>query len=168
MSTDPCPDLERLFLGLSEGDPEMARHLEGCAACAALVEEHRQLEKDLLRLADPLPPPDFVQKVMARVERVPTPVRREVWSGVAILAAAFAGIAWIVFTDPGTASSLGAWFATALVSWREVLFAAGQGIAAVWSTAALPLVSVASMMFLVVLFGLRRLAVVQSPSRVSA
>ena len=27
---------------------------------ATLLEEHRQLEKDLLRLGDPLPPPDFL------------------------------------------------------------------------------------------------------------
>ena len=38
---------------------------------AQLLEEHRQLEKDLLRLADPMPPADFVHAVMAKVATAP-------------------------------------------------------------------------------------------------
>ena len=51
-----------------------------------LLEEHRQLEKDLLRLADPLPPPDFLANVMSRVAVAPArPLSRaDVWSAVAI------------------------------------------------------------------------------------
>ena len=52
-----------------------------------LLEEHRQLEKDLLRLADPPPPPDFLANVMARVAEAPVrPLSRaDVWSAVAIV-----------------------------------------------------------------------------------
>ena len=52
-----CPELEALILAQSEHDPDALAHLRHCPACAALVEEHRQLEKDLFRLVDPLPPP---------------------------------------------------------------------------------------------------------------
>ena len=44
------------------------------------------MEKDLYRLADPLPPPTLVANVMARVATEPTPLRRELWAGIPILA----------------------------------------------------------------------------------
>src|SRR6478672_7907016 len=61
--TDPKTDAE-LEAMLAELSPE-EREL--------LLEEHRQLEKDLLRLADPLPPPDFVHQVMRKVATAPAP-----------------------------------------------------------------------------------------------
>ncbi len=55
-----CPELEALVLAQSEHDPDALAHLRSCPDCAAQVEEHRQLEKDLFRLVDPLPPADLV------------------------------------------------------------------------------------------------------------
>lgn len=72
-STPQCPDLEVLFIELEAGHGPALEHAEGCPLCAAVLEEHRQLEKDLFRLADPLPPPDLVHQVMARVAASPAP-----------------------------------------------------------------------------------------------
>jgi hypothetical protein len=81
-----CPELEALVLAQSEHDPDALAHLRHCPGCAAQVEEHRQLEKDLFRLVDPLPPPDLVSRVMARVADEPAPVRVEVKTAFSILA----------------------------------------------------------------------------------
>ena len=75
-STPQCPDLEVLFIELEAGHGPALEHAEGCPLCAAVLEEHRQLEKDLFRLADPLPPPDLVHQVMARVAASPRPCAR--------------------------------------------------------------------------------------------
>src|SRR5687767_11154058 len=64
---------------MNENGPKDDTELEALLASMppddrdALLEEHRQLEKDLLRLADPLPPPDFVNKVMLKVATAPAP-----------------------------------------------------------------------------------------------
>lgn len=167
MSSHPCPDLEQLFIGLLEGDEAMAAHAAGCEACATLVEAHRQLEKDLVRISDPLPPPNFVHLVMAKVEQAPVPLRQEVWTGAGIFAAALIGVLAVVFNDTQTAGALGAWIASSVLSLRDLFSAAGAGVRAVWVTAGLPVVALASLSFLFVLFGLRRLAP-PLPHRVSA
>ena len=59
MSPMTCPELETLFVGIAEGDETVLAHAAECPACSALLEEDRQLEKDLFRIQDPLPPPDF-------------------------------------------------------------------------------------------------------------
>src|SRR2546430_11594113 len=51
-----CPDLEQIFEELAEGKGPALEHARGCPLCAEILEEHRQLEKDLFRLADPMPP----------------------------------------------------------------------------------------------------------------
>ena len=62
MSTDwNDPELNALLAELADSDE----------ARDELIEEHRQLEKDLLRLVDPLPPHDFVQSVMKKVAATP-------------------------------------------------------------------------------------------------
>lgn len=156
MSTDTCPQLEQLFEGLITGDATVKTHLESCDSCAAIVEEHRQLEKDLLRLADPLPPPDFVHLVMAKVEKAPVPLRRELWTGAAIFLAALIGVATIVVSDAATAGALGTSVAGALLGAREFADAAGHGLRTIWSTAALPVTAFASLLFMFLLLGLRR------------
>ena len=59
----------RIFTELEAGEGPALEHAEHCPLCTAIIEEHRLLEKDLCRLADPLPPPDLVHKVMARPTR---------------------------------------------------------------------------------------------------
>lgn len=167
MSPSTCPELEALFVGLEEGRPEALRHVHQCPACAAIVEEHRQLEKDLLRLSDPLPPPDFVQKVMARVETAPAPIRREVWTGVAILAFALAAAVAVV-VNSGAAGLFGTELAQAMLWTRSFLVAAPDALRAVWQTAGVPLTAAASVILVFVLIGLRRLAGAPAEVRVSA
>ena len=157
MSPAPCPDLEVLFLGLDEGRPEALQHLHACSRCAEIVEQHRQLEKDLLRISDPLPPPDFVQSVMARVQSAPVPVRREVWTGVAILLAAV-GAAAVLVVDSGAVGLFGTELARFLLWSRSFLMAMPDALRAVWQTAGVPVTAAASILLLFVLFGLRRLA----------
>jgi anti-sigma factor RsiW len=153
-----CPDLESLFAGLAENSPEARAHIASCPACAAVVEDHRQLEKDLLRIADPLPPADFLHKVMAKVEAQPVPASRDVWVGAAILFASLLGVLMGLGLDAGSAGKLGASLASGLVTLRTALLGLSQGISALWSTAALPVAAGASLLLLALLFGLRRLA----------
>ncbi|NVJ08278.1 hypothetical protein HUW63_23925, partial [Myxococcus sp. AM001] len=57
MNPHLCPDLEVLFTELEAGEGPALDHAAECDACAAVLEEHRLMEQDLYRLADPLPPP---------------------------------------------------------------------------------------------------------------
>src|SRR5690606_35639906 len=90
MTPAQCPDLEVLFTELEAGEGPALDHAASCPLCSAVLGEHRQLEKDLYRLADPLPPPTLVASVMARVATEPTPLRRELWAGIPILVASLA------------------------------------------------------------------------------
>ena len=167
MSPSSCPDLESLFLGIEEGRPGALEHAHSCPACAAIIEEHRQLEKDLFRVADPPPPPDFVQKVMARVERAPVPVRREVWTGAAILGASLAAAVALAVSS-GAAGVFGTELAQALLWMHSFAMTAPDALRAVWHTAALPVVLAASVLLVLVLFGLRKTAGGPVEVRVSA
>ncbi len=153
-----CPDLETLFIGLDEGASEARAHLDACPACAAIVEEHRQLEKDLLRIADPLPPPDFLFSVMAKVDAHPVPMRREVWTGLGILAASLIGIVLTFVLDANAAGQLGTAIGSGVVTVRNASVALFHGLGALWETSALPVTAVASALLVFFLFGLRSLA----------
>lgn len=59
MNPHLCPDLEVLFTELEAGEGPALDHAAECAACAAVLEEHRLMEQDLYRLADPLPRPPW-------------------------------------------------------------------------------------------------------------
>ncbi len=152
-----CPELETLLIAAAEHDADALAHLRGCADCAALAEEHRQLEKDLFRLADPLPPPDFVQSVMARVALAPAPARVELRTGLSILALTLMAATLAFVAAHGNLGLLGTRAASAVVAWRTVFFAASEALAAIWSTAALPLVVTMAGLVVVSTLGLRRL-----------
>ena len=131
MSTDwNDPEIEALLAEIADTDEARAR----------LAEEHRQLEKDLYRLADPIPPHDFVQSVMRRVEASPArPVSRgDIVIAVTIVFGAIAaGVATLVAgTD---AAGVGLAIADVTIKVRGGLLAMGSGLFAVWATAALPL-----------------------------
>jgi hypothetical protein len=147
---------------MSDDERELARLLLEAAADPgereALAEAHRQLEKDLLRLADPLPPPGFVAAVMEKVSAAPRPVSAvEVRSAVAIVAVALAASAVAFVRAGASAEGLALQLARALVSAREVLVGGGSGLAAVWRTGGLPLSVVLAVVTMVTLVGLRRL-----------
>jgi anti-sigma factor RsiW len=167
MSPSGCPDLETLFLGLEERRADALQHVERCPACAAIVEEHRELERELLRVTDPPPPPDFVQRVMAKVERAPVPMRREVWAGGAILFGSLAATMALAVSS-GAAGLFGTELAQALLWVRSFLATAPNAFRAVWETAGLPISVAASLLLMVVLFGLRKIAGSPVEVRVSA
>jgi len=104
-----------------------------------LLEEHRQLEKDLLRLADPPPPPDFLSNVMAKVAAQPRRAisRAEIISASSLVVGLLA-IGGFVILSPGS-GTLGVAVAQAVISLRGWLVGFGSALEAVWATAALPL-----------------------------
>jgi hypothetical protein len=74
----------------------VAAHVRTCAACAAWIDEVRRLERALAAGPDDAPPPDGLQRVLARVAQTP-PARR--WG---------AGWAHVVFPS-AAAMAAGAW-----------------------------------------------------------
>ncbi|MGZ3444276.1 MAG: hypothetical protein ACXWLG_01190 [Myxococcaceae bacterium] len=153
-----CPELETLMVGVAEHDADALAHLRSCPDCAFLAEEHRQLEKDLTRLVDPLPPVDFVRSVMARVALEPAPVRLELRTGLSILAVTLMGATLAFVATHGSLGLLGTHAASAIVVWRNFFFGASEALAAVWSTAALPLVVAMAGIVVMSTLGVRRLA----------
>ncbi len=158
MTSVECPDLEDLFNALEAGEGSALEHAGQCPLCTAIIEEHRLLEQDLYRLADPLPPPDLVHKVMARVAAEPTPARRELVTGLSILAASVvAGLGLLLFSDAalsGASTSL----ARLVVDGTALFEALLSGAHALWSTAAGPVAALLSLILFSSLFALKRLA----------
>lgn len=156
--SDNCPELEQLFTELAEGKGPALVHAESCDACKAVLEEHRQLEKDLYRLADPLPPPDLVHKVMAQIAAEPKPVASEVRVGAFILVAAVL-FAFVGFAGAGVnLGSMGAAAADFIISAKSFFAAAGRSAFSVWQTAGPTLTFGSLLLLFVSLFGLRKLA----------
>ncbi len=153
-----CPELETLLTAAAEHDADALAHLRTCPDCAFLAEEHRQLEKDLFRLADPLPPPDFVQSVMARVALEPAPARVELRTGLSILAVTLMGATLAFVATHGNLGLLGTHAASTIVAWRNLFFGVSEALAAIWSTAALPVVVAMIAVIGVSTLGVRRLA----------
>ena len=125
----------------------------------ALLEEHRQLEKDLLRLADPLPPADFVHRVMQRVAAAPAPAMaaRDVALATFITLAAFAAgiFAWVAHGTglEGFALSL----ANLAVSAKLTLAGFGSAFEAIWRTAAVPVAMALTAMLVSSVVALKKL-----------
>ncbi len=137
-------------------------------ARAALLEEHRLLEHDLSRLSDPLPPPDFLAQVMARVDAEPAraPSRAELASGLFIsLLAAAASVA--AFVMGGLPAGLGQGALEVLLRGREAAVGVSSGALAVWRLAPLPVVAALAMAAVAGVVLMRRLAVAQPGMKVS-
>lgn len=151
------PELEALLAELTDSEEERAK----------LLEEHRQLEKDLLRLADPLPPADFLRGVMAKVEAAPAKAmsRTEIFSAFALVAVTLTlAVATLGLT--GSAGSVGLFVAQFVVVVREAVVAMGSALAALWRTAAVPMVAALGMMLVVSLVALKRLSAQPAAAKV--
>jgi hypothetical protein len=157
-----CPDIETLLIEQADGSGEAIEHARACPDCAAQLEEHRQLEKDLFRLADPLPPADLVARVMFRVAAEPLPVRAEMRTGLSILAATLMAAVLSFVVTRGPIGLLGASAARALVTWKTTLWGLNNAVHAAWSTTAIPLAVSLSLILLLSLVGLRRVAPTQT------
>ena len=157
MTPTQCPDLEVLFTELEAGEGPALDHAAECPLCGAILEEHRQLEKDLYRLADPLPPPTLVANVMARVATEPTPLRRELWSGVPIWLASLAVGLGLLITNDRALSRLGAALASLVTDGKALLQGLATGANALWHTAAGPVAALLVFLLIISLTGLKRL-----------
>ena len=158
MTPTECPDIEVLFIELDEGKGPALDHAASCPLCSAMLEEHRQLEKDLYRLADPLPPPTLVANVMARVATEPPPLRRELWTGLSILAVSLVAGLGLLLGNDAALSRLGTALASLVVDGKALLMGLSSGASALWNTAAGPVAGILVLMLLASLFGLKRLA----------
>jgi hypothetical protein len=117
-----CPDLLALLSAdLAGAGPEID-HARSCAACGALLAEHRELGRALDRLRDPLPANDFVSTVMARVDAHVAMVRRTRFQIVAVFAAVLAVFA-VAFALAGP-STIVAQAMTAVRDWSAATIVA--------------------------------------------
>jgi predicted anti-sigma-YlaC factor YlaD len=165
MST-PCPELEVLFNELAEGHGPALDHSKTCPACAAVLAEHAELEKDLFRLQDPFPPANFVPQVMAKVAAAPVPSSVELKTGFAILGSALALAFILVVARGATAGQLGISVAHWVVEGRAILLALMRGVAMAWKTAAIPLAATLAFLLALSLVGLKKLAGTDVPAKV--
>jgi hypothetical protein len=165
-ATTDCPEIEQLFTDIETGEGPALEHAAECPVCQALLEEHRLLEKDLSRLTDPLPPPELLHKVMARVASEPVPLRREVWVGSMILTGSvLAGLGVLLASDAALGGA-GRGLASLLVKGRPFLQGLIDGVSALWSTSTGAFALLASAVLLFSLLGIKRLAGNPSPSEV--
>ncbi|WP_225411190.1 anti-sigma factor [Stigmatella hybrida] len=156
--TSQCPELEVLFTELELGEGPSLEHAAACPLCSAVLEEHRQLEKDLYRLADPLPPPSLVVNVMARVATAPPPLRRELWAGVSILAVSLSVGLGLLISNDRALSRLGLALAALVSDGKALALDLANGGSALWNIAAGPITAILLVVLSVCLFGLKRLA----------
>ncbi len=155
--TESCPDIELLFAEVAEGHGPLVDHARHCEHCSAVLEEHRQLEKDLFRLADPLPPPDFTQQVMARVAAQPAPMRFNIALGLAIAATAF-GLGIFTLASAGVGvGALGTVVGSVLITGKSFLLATQKGVSVLWATEAMPMAVSLSIVLVLCLSALKRL-----------
>jgi hypothetical protein len=153
----PCPDLEALFTQVAEGAGSALEHAQACPACSAVLAEHRELERELFHLSDPLPPASFVPAVMARVATSPAPARREIWVAMSVLATSVTASAIALFTRPGAVGHIGV--STAETARNSFVFMRGleDNLGMLWRHAAVPAAGVLCVLLLVSLFGLKKL-----------
>jgi hypothetical protein len=150
MSTDwNDPELNALLAELADSDE----------ARDELIEEHRQLEKDLLRLVDPLPPHDFVQSVMKKVATAPSrPVSRSDVITAASIVFTTLGAALVALFTAGGSASPGLALAQLVIRLRTAHVAVDSALFALWNTAAVPLAIGLSLMVWLSLVMFRRAA----------
>jgi hypothetical protein len=142
----------------SEFEAWLSQQAQSSEEAELLRESHRLLEQDLFRLSDPLPPGDFLQNVMAKVEASPRPAlaKTEILSGLGIVSFAIGLALYAIFH--GTSGSIGLSIGNILVFVREAYVALDAVLEALWSTAAIPLSMVVCLSLMVSLFGLKRMA----------
>jgi anti-sigma factor RsiW len=164
--TAACPELDVLFADLAEGQGPALEHSKTCPACSAVLAEHRELEQELFRLHDPFPPSSFVPQVMARVAAAPVPPSVEVRTGLTILGTAVMLAITVLAARGGNASNLGVAVAHAMVEARAILIGLFGGMSAAWRTAAVPLSATLTVLLVLSLVALKKLAGTDVPAKV--
>jgi hypothetical protein len=150
---------------MNENDPKTDAELETLLESMTpderdtLLEDHRQLEKDLLRLADPLPPADFVHRVMQKVAAAPAPAPapRELAVAGLIMVSAVTAAVFSVVTHGAGVDGVGLSIANFLVHVRLMFSGLFSAFEAVWSTAAVPMAAALAAMLFVSVAALKRI-----------
>ena len=168
MSVTRCPDPERLALDLDDGQEWALTHLEHCEACAAILEDHRLLERELFRAMDPSPPADFVSRVMVRVEQAPAPPRTELLVGGMIFLTSMVALVTLVMTSVPSLSSFSLDTVDRALARGRWLEGVAAGFSTVWSVAGPTLLVVSLLTLVFASLGLRKLAATPVPNRVEA
>ena len=158
MTECSCPELERLFEAVLAGEGDELEHARTCPDCSLVLAEHQQLERELYRISDPLPPPDLVRNVMAEVARAPAPHRHEVATGLFILVAASGLALALLLSNEGALAQLGTTLAGLLAHARAFLTQGASGLLVAWEAAGTPAILLTTFVFLFSLLGLKRLA----------
>ena len=156
MTNIECPELELLLTELSEGSGASLEHAKSCERCGEIVSQHRELERELFRLADPFPPSSFVSQVMSKIAASPVSKYRELKVGLAIMFGAFA-MALSVLIWGGGVGQVGILAASAVVHSQTLLVGLSSAISALWTTAALPMLLSLGLVLATALFALKRL-----------
>lgn len=155
--SERCPEIELLLAEAVNGSGPLLEHAARCKECSAILEEHRQIEKDLFRLVDPLPPPDFTQNVMARVAAQRAPIRVNIALGLAIAATAFGlGIFTLVSSGLGV-SAVGTLAGSALITAKSLWVGTQKGVSLLWEAQALPLAVSLLIVLMISIFTLKHL-----------
>ena len=92
--------LEQL-MSLRDEEPvalEVQEHVRGCENCARILNELATARESLLRLADPLPPPETWSRITAAAEERAAPRRR--WLAVSGMALVASVAAAVVLVNP--------------------------------------------------------------------
>lgn len=159
-----CPELQSLHQALEAGDEEGLAHLEDCAACAGHLEEHRELERELFRLTDPMPPYHFVSLVMAKVRAQPAVRPTGAWTGLSLIFVSLALAAVSFVAGHGRLGAVGTSLASSLLSVRAVVRPLVNAMDATWHFAAVPMAVCVSSLLIASLLGLRQLAPLTAPA----
>lgn len=152
-----CPEIDRLLAEQAEGRGPSLEHARQCQRCSELLEEHRQLEKDLFRLADPFPPLDFTQRVMAQVAVQPAPTNINLAVGLAIAVTAF-GLGLFTLAAAGAGISIvGSFVGSALITAKSLWVGGEKAVSLLWATESLPMAISLFLSLLLCVFALKRL-----------
>lgn len=152
-----CPQIEQLLIEQAEGRGPALEHARLCERCSQLLEEHRQLERELFRLSDPFPPLDFTRQVMAKVAAQPAPMRINLGVGLAIAAIAFAlGLIALVAAGAGP-STVGSLIGSTLIIAKSLWVGSQKSVSLLWATESLPMAISLFAILLICVFALRRL-----------
>jgi hypothetical protein len=156
MSNTGCPELEVLFTELSEGSGASLEHAKSCERCSEIVREHRELERELFRIADPFPSSSFVSQVMAKVAANPVSPYHEMKVGLGIMFGAFA-LALSALVLGGGVGQVGILAASAVVHAQTLVVGLSSAISVLWTTAASTMLLSLALVMFAALFMLKRL-----------
>lgn len=157
-----CPDRFELFLGLEEGEPELAEHLGECPRCRELAEAERALSAPLSRLRDPIAPAAVIEGALARIEQLEESSRRaraQLWGAFGAALAIAVGLCAVLWRPLVLDSALGA--ARSIAQLRVASAALARAFGPTLERISTPLLALEGMALLGFAFALHRMITAQ-------